>query len=224
MRRRRSSCSPTTRTSSTAPRPRRTSGCGRGSSRRSRRAKAEVGLHGSYSAADDAQRIADEKERLERLSGPVQGQRYHYLRIDPHRNLGALEAAGFAYDSSLGFGDAVGFRAGIAHPFRPWDFERDAPHDLIEVPLAAMDVTLSAERYLNLSVERGRRAAQRAARLGRGARRRLRRPVALGAVRLGAPARVGRPLPPPAWKRCGARGGGCLQAGALAEEARAWLS
>ncbi len=115
--------------------------------------KAEVGLHGSYSAADDAQRIADEKERLERLSGPVQGQRYHYLRIDPHRNLGALEAAGFAYDSSLGFGDAVGFRAGIAHPFRPWDFERDAPHDLIEVPLAAMDVTLSAERYLNLSVE-----------------------------------------------------------------------
>ena len=115
--------------------------------------KAEVGLHGSYSAADDAQRIADEKERLERLSGPVQGQRYHYLRVDPHRNLGSLEAAGFAYDSSLGFGDAVGFRAGIAHPFRPWDFERDAPHDLIEVPLAAMDVTLSAERYLNLSVE-----------------------------------------------------------------------
>ena len=153
VRRRRSSCSPTTRTSSTEPRPRRTSGCGRGSSRRSRTGKAEVGLHGSYSAADDAQRIADEKERLERLSGPVQGQRYHYLRIDPHRNLGALEAAGFAYDSSLGFGDAVGFRAGIAHPFRPWDFERDAPHDLIEVPLAAMDVTLSAERYLNLSVE-----------------------------------------------------------------------
>ena len=105
-------------------------------------AEAEVGLHGSYSAADDAGRIAREKERLEKLSGPVQGQRYHYLRVDPHRNLGALEAAGFAYDSSLGFGDAVGFRAGIAHPFRPWDFERDAPRGLVEVPLAAMDVTL----------------------------------------------------------------------------------
>ena len=196
-RRRRSSCSPTTRTSSTAPRPSRTSGCGRGSSRRCRTAKAEVGLHGSYSAADDARRIADEKERLERLSGPVQGQRYHYLRVDPHRNLGSLEAAGFAYDSSLGFGDAVGFRAGIAHPFRPWDFERDAPHELIEVPLAAMDVTLSAERYLNLSVEQAGRAAQRAARLGGGERRRVRDPLALRAVRLGAPARVGRPLPPP---------------------------
>ena len=160
-------------------------------------AKAEVGLHGSYSAAADARRIADEKERLERLSGPVQGQRYHYLRIDPHRNLGSLEAAGFAYDSSLGFGDAVGFRAGIAHPFRPWDFEREAPHDLIEVPLAAMDVTLSAERYLNLSVDEAGARLQRAARLGRGARRRIRDPVALGAVRLGAPARVGRPLSPP---------------------------
>jgi peptidoglycan/xylan/chitin deacetylase (PgdA/CDA1 family) len=188
-----------------------------------RDAKAEVGLHGSYSAADDPLRIADEKKRLERLSGPVQGQRYHYLRVDPHRNLGSLEAAGFAYDSSLGFGDAVGFRGGLAHPFRPWDFEREAPCDLIEVPLAAMDVTLSAERYLNLS------AAQ--------AEERLSSLVDWAAAHGGGFAVLWHSEQYdsallPGWDRLYRRlieevqtqGGVCLQAGALAEEAREWLS
>jgi hypothetical protein len=184
---------------------------------------AEVGLHGSYSAAEDPVRIASEKKRLEALSGPVRGQRYHFLRVDPHRNLAPLEAAGFAYDSSLGFGDAVGFRAGIAHPFRPWDFEREAPHDLIEVPLAAMDVTLSAERYLNLSAakaeERLSSLLDRAAEHGGGF-----------AVLWHSEQYDSALLP--GWDRLyrrlieevRARGGICLQAGALAEEAREWLS
>jgi hypothetical protein len=186
-------------------------------------AKAEVGLHGSYSAADDAERIAREKERLEELSGPVQGQRYHYLRVDPHRNLGALEAAGFAYDSSLGFGDAIGFRAGIAHPFRPWDFERDAPRGLVEVPLAAMDVTLSAERYLDLGLDEGEKRLMSlldwAAEHGGGF-----------AVLWHSEQYDSALLP--GWDRLyrrvmegvRSRGGACLRAGTLAEEARAWLS
>ena len=185
--------------------------------------KAEVGLHGSYAAAADAQRIADEKQRLERLSGPVQGQRYHYLRVDPHRNLGPLEAAGFAYDSSLGFGDAIGFRAGIAHPFRPWDFERDAPYDLIEVPLAAMDVTLSAERYLNLSADeagaRLRVLLDWAERNGGGFAVLWHSEQYDSALLPGWDVLYRRLL-----DDVRARGGVCVQAGALAEEARAWLS
>ena len=111
----------------------------------------EIGLHGSYIAADDGARLAEEKAKLEALAGPVDGQRYHYLRADPHRNLTQLP---FRYDTTLGFPDAVGFRAGIARPFRPWDFERDAPADIVEVPLAAMDATLAEERYLGLSAKR----------------------------------------------------------------------
>jgi len=71
--------------------------------------------------------------------------------VDPHRNLAAVADAGFAYDSSLGFPDGIGFRAGIARPFRPWDFEHERPLDLVEVPLAVMDVTLAERRYLGLS-------------------------------------------------------------------------
>jgi peptidoglycan/xylan/chitin deacetylase (PgdA/CDA1 family) len=112
---------------------------------------AEVGLHGSYTSAEDPERLRAEKARLEELAGPIHGQRYHYLRVDPHRNLAPLVDAGFAYDTSLGFADAPGFRAGIAHPFRPWDLDNDRPLDLVEIPLAAMDVTLGEERYLGLS-------------------------------------------------------------------------
>jgi hypothetical protein len=186
-------------------------------------AGAEVGLHGSYSAADDSARISAEKETLEKLAGSVQGQRYHFLRLDPHRNLGQLEAAGFAYDSTLGFSDALGFRAGIAHPFRPWDFDREAPRDLVEVPLAAMDVTLSAERYLGLSAreadERLRALLDWAAENGGGF-----------AVLWHSEQYDSALLP--GWDRLykrfieevQQRGGVCLQAGTLAEEGRAWLS
>jgi peptidoglycan/xylan/chitin deacetylase (PgdA/CDA1 family) len=186
-------------------------------------AGAEVGLHGSYSAADDSARISAEKETLEKLAGSVQGQRYHFLRLDPHRNLGQLEAAGFVYDSTLGFSDALGFRAGIAHPFRPWDFDRESPRDLVEVPLAAMDVTLSAERYLGLSAreadERLRALLDWAAENGGGF-----------AVLWHSEQYDSALLP--GWDRLykrliedvQRRGGVCLQAGALAEEAREWLS
>ena len=130
---------------------------------------AEVALHASYTAADDPAVLAEEHAALEALAGPVAGQRFHYLRVDPHRNLRELDRLGFRYDSSLGFADAPGFRAGIAHPFRPWDFEREAPLGLVEIPLAAMDVTYAEERYLGLAARAAapglldlvRRAAER---------------------------------------------------------------
>ncbi len=112
---------------------------------------AEVGLHGSYLAAEDLDRLARERVALAQLDGPLIGQRYHYLRVDPHRNLAPLGSIGFRYDTSLGFPDALGFRAGIAHPFRPWDFEHDRPADLVELPLAVMDATLAEERYEDLT-------------------------------------------------------------------------
>jgi hypothetical protein len=90
---------------------------------------------------------------LRGLGARVTGNRYHYLRVDPHRNLRDIESADLRYDTTLGFPDAIGFRAGIARPFRPWDVDRDAPMDLVEVPLAVMDATFD-RRYLNLSARK----------------------------------------------------------------------
>ena len=182
----------------------------------------EIGLHGSYTAAEDLERLAEEKGRLETLAGPVAGQRYHYLRVDPAANLAPLDELGFRYDSSLGFSDRPGFRAGIAHPFRPWDDATDGPLDLVEIPLAVMDVTLAEERYLGLSAS----AAERS----------------LLAVIEWAAANGGGfsvlwhtdrfdPATSRGWDRLyfrfieavRAAGGICLTGGALAQEANAWL-
>lgn len=117
----------------------------------------EVGLHGSYRAARDPELLGDEVRALAQHGVEPRGQRYHYLRVDPHANLAPLSGLGFRYDTSLGFSDAPGFRAGIAQPFRPWSFEAEGPLDLVEIPLAVMDVTLAERRYLGLSAREAER-------------------------------------------------------------------
>ena len=135
-------------------------------------AQAEIGLHGSYLAAEDVSKLELERARLEEVAGPVAGQRYHYLRGDPTGNFRDLADLGFDYDTSLGFADTPGFRAGIAQPFRPWSWDADRPFDFIEVPLAIMDVTLSEQRYLGLSPAGAQklvdRIVERAAQVGGG--------------------------------------------------------
>jgi peptidoglycan/xylan/chitin deacetylase (PgdA/CDA1 family) len=173
---------------------------------------AEVGLHGSYRAADEPARLAEEKAALERIAGPVEGQRFHYLRWNP----AAVRDAGLRYDSSLGFPDAIGFRAGIAHPFRPWGSR------LVEIPLAAMDATLAEDRYLGLTAAEAERRLTElldwAAEHGGGFailwhNDRFDRWTARGWDRL-----YGRIL-----AAVHERGGVCLSAGELAQEADAWL-
>jgi peptidoglycan/xylan/chitin deacetylase (PgdA/CDA1 family) len=183
---------------------------------------AEVGLHGSFLAAEDLERLSRERALLAQLDGPLLGQRYHLLRVDPGRNLVPLERLGFAYDTTLGFPDAIGFRAGIAHPFRPWDFERERAAELVEVPLAVMDVTLAEERYEGLSAEAARPRVlallDRAAEHGGGFS------ILWHPERFDAPSAQG-------WDRLyfevldavRERGGVCLTAGELAAEARLHL-
>jgi hypothetical protein len=116
----------------------------------------EVGLHPSYTCSDDPERLAAELVVLEELAGDrIDGVRFHYLRHDTHRTLPELERLGFGYDSSQGYGDAVGLRAGFSFPYRPYSLAADRPLDLVELPMAVMDATLSEERYLGLSPAAG---------------------------------------------------------------------
>ena len=77
-----------------------------------RAAGGEVGLHGSFAAADDPAALAAELASLRAEAGPVEGVRFHYLRFRYHETVRALERAGVAYDSSLAFSEAPGLRRG----------------------------------------------------------------------------------------------------------------
>src|SRR5262245_46381622 len=103
----------------------------------------EIGLHASYQSHRSAERLASERAQIERAAGvPIAGVRQHFLRFAMPRTWQAQEAAGFAYDSTLGYNEALGFRAGIAAPFRPWDPERRTASGLLELPLTVMDGAL----------------------------------------------------------------------------------
>jgi hypothetical protein len=118
----------------------------------------ELGLHPSYEASERAELIEQQRSRLAELAGgPVSGVRFHYLRHRAHGSLAELDRLGFAYDSSHGYADRPGLRAGLSHPYRPFDLAADRPLHMLELPLAVMDATLAESRYLGLTPAEGLR-------------------------------------------------------------------
>jgi hypothetical protein len=113
----------------------------------------EVGLHASYDSGADERMLAEQKCRLEEASGgPVVGVRQHYLRFLVQDGWRRQQEAGFLYDTTLGFADDVGFRGGLARPFRPFDLIARRRLDLWELPLVVMDQTFRT--YLGVPVDR----------------------------------------------------------------------
>lgn len=103
----------------------------------------EIGLHGTYGSWRDAGVLRAERERVARATGrEVTSTRQHYLRFDIDRTLAAQEGAGLTTDATLGYNEAIGFRAGIAAPFHPWNAGALQAHRLLEVPLTLMDGAL----------------------------------------------------------------------------------
>jgi hypothetical protein len=103
----------------------------------------EIGVHGSFHSYRDAGQLRREREQLEAvLGGTAAGIRQHYLRFAGNETFWAQEQAGYVYDTSLGYTRTVGFRAGIAVPFHPFDVERLRPMALLELPLTVMDGVL----------------------------------------------------------------------------------
>lgn len=103
----------------------------------------EVGLHGGYYAFNDLEEILTEKKRLEQVLGKeVTGYRNHYLRFQVPNSWEILAKAGFKYDTTLGYPDAVGFRNGMCHPFRPYNLHTNMEINIWEIPLIIMDGVL----------------------------------------------------------------------------------
>jgi peptidoglycan/xylan/chitin deacetylase (PgdA/CDA1 family) len=114
----------------------------------------EIGLHGSYLSSNDLNALADEKRKLEEIGGKLSGIRQHYLKFDKD-TLTKQKNAGFNYDSTLYYVDALGFRGGLAHPFFSYNRITKDMMNIMEIPPTVMDKTLldykkvDAEKALN---------------------------------------------------------------------------
>ena len=105
----------------------------------------EVGLHGIDAWADTG-RACEEARRISEASAQEEiGVRMHWLYRDAE-SLRTLDVAGFLYDSTIGYNEAVGFRAGTTQVFKPLTASR-----ILELPLHIMDTALFYPGRMNLS-------------------------------------------------------------------------
>lgn len=78
----------------------------------------EIGLHSSSCARGDLGRLAVEKRLIERIvKHEVAGVRQHFLAQHVSDLWPNQVECGFGYDSTMGFGNRVGFRAGSCFPY-----------------------------------------------------------------------------------------------------------
>lgn len=111
----------------------------------------EIGLHGSYDSHNNNNLLEEKKTLEDVLEEPVYTHRSHYLRFFGELSWELFDRCGITSDSSVGYNEFAGFRAGTAKPFYPYDFKRERPFNVIEIPLTIMDGTLL--QYKKFSVD-----------------------------------------------------------------------
>jgi hypothetical protein len=105
----------------------------------------EIGVHG-IDAWRDAAAGRVEKKIIADLTGtPELGIRMHWLYFAAQSPV-ELENADFSYDSTVGYNDTVGYRAGTTQVFKP-----PVVRQMLELPMHLMDTALFYPSYLNLS-------------------------------------------------------------------------
>jgi hypothetical protein len=105
----------------------------------------EVAVHG-IDAWRDADAGRAECAELSAITGQQEfGVRMHWLFFDDDSPQ-QLERAGFTYDSTWGYNDTIGYRAGTSQAFRLL-----GTRDLMELPLTIMDSALLYPGRMNLS-------------------------------------------------------------------------
>jgi len=107
--------------------------------RRLRDCGMEVGVHGSYRSIEKPDGLAIEFEQFRELGFSPVGSRQHWLRFRIPQLVRSVQTAGAAYDTSIGWPDHAGFRAGACFAFPPYDFDHEAPAKFLEIPLVLMD-------------------------------------------------------------------------------------
>jgi peptidoglycan/xylan/chitin deacetylase (PgdA/CDA1 family) len=110
-------------------------------------ANREIAVHG-IDAWRDSAKGRNECERIKEIAGTSYvGVRVHWLYFNSQAP-SILEEAGFSYDSTVGYNETIGYRAGTTQVFKHPNVDH-----LLELPLHIMDTALFYPSYMNLSDE-----------------------------------------------------------------------
>ena len=111
----------------------------------------EVGVHG-LDAWLDANEGSKERETVAQSIGATEvGVRMHWLFFNEN-SPAVLDRAGFSYDTTVGYRETIGYRAGTTQVYRPPGVVK-----LLELPLHVMDTALFYPSYLNLCEDEAER-------------------------------------------------------------------
>lgn len=113
----------------------------------------EIGVHG-IDAWNSSEKGREELARIKTLAGSACGIRMHWLLRDAKTPC-ALEEAGFAYDSTFGYNETVGYRNGTSQVFLP-----SGAQSLLELPMHIQDGALFYSEKLDLSPAEARTRCQ----------------------------------------------------------------
>jgi len=117
----------------------------------------EIGLHASYHTYRSAEQMRTEFDSLQDACHAVGfdqagwGVRQHYLRFEVPTTWRHQEAAGLAYDSTVGFAEVNGFRSGTCREHRVFDLLGRTALALRERPLVFMDA--ASDEFLAMDLE-----------------------------------------------------------------------
>ena len=104
---------------------------------------AKVGIHPSYESFEESELMSEQIKMLKSLlRKPIHRSRFHYLRFRLPESYRELINNNIEGDYSMGYSNAIGFRAGICNSFNFYDLALDFETKLRIFPFAYMDVAL----------------------------------------------------------------------------------
>jgi len=112
----------------------------------------QVGIHPSYNAFNDDEKLQSEKQYLESiLEEKVHFSRQHFLRLRLPKTYEILLNSGIKRDYSACFYSSYGFKYGIARPFYWYNLAKEETTNLIVHPTMIMDRAL--QQHLQIEPE-----------------------------------------------------------------------
>ncbi|NND05624.1 MAG: hypothetical protein HKN87_04520 [Saprospiraceae bacterium] len=105
-----------------------------------------LGLHPSYAAYTDIEKLSTEKKELEKyLNAEIRDSRQHWLHFDVLETPLLLEHVGISFDHTIGYQNKVGFRSGTGFSYPWYNLKEERTLNLWEKPFALMDTALVSE-------------------------------------------------------------------------------